>query len=150
YMNNRVSMGCVTDLSLQSDRSGSGEVQFQSIELLKDGKPCTTLSFGEVHTLKIGVHVRNEVGKVLLQARIVTPDGVGIQEFFSANDDVAWAPSVGNHTVSIGIGKLLLYPGSYSIDLWLGDRLTHRLDYITRAITFNVVQSRNCEVFRPL
>jgi lipopolysaccharide transport system ATP-binding protein len=150
YLKNRVNIGSIADLSLRSDRTGSGEVQFQSIELLKDRRPCTTLSFGEEYTLKIGVRVKNAVGKILLQALIATPDGLFIQEFFSANDGVEWAPSVGRYTVKIAIEKLRLYPGSYSIDLWLADDMMRRLDSITQALTFNVIQTADCEVSRLL
>jgi hypothetical protein len=59
-------------------------------------------------------------------------------------------PSVGRYTVNIAIGRLRLYPGSYSIDLWLGNDLMRRLDCITQALTFHVIQTADCKISRLL
>ena len=36
------------------------------------------------------------------------------------------------------VASLNLYSGNYSIELWLGDRTGHRVDYIREAITFEI------------
>ena len=150
YLKNRVNAGPFADLRQRGERSGSGDAQFRSIELLKEGHACRTFAYGEDFALDIEVHIKKPIGVAILQAMIVTDDGVRVHEFVNANDQCRWAKDVGIWACRVTVPKLLIYPGTYSVDLWLGDRNSQRIDYITNAISFDVIQPADSDVVRLL
>jgi lipopolysaccharide transport system ATP-binding protein len=122
------------------DRSGSGEAQFQSVRLEQDGKLCDSFVFGGPFTQRILVKVHTRIGAAVIVSSIMTKDGISIHEFGNHLQEFKWITDVGLFMFTINIRNLMIYPGIYSIDLWLGDRNHHRVDYVKVAVTFEVVQ----------
>src|SRR5579883_2121677 len=66
YLGQRSQTDSAVDLAARGDRSGSAEVQFQSLELLDDGQPCRTFAIGGSLTQRIGLNIRKNVGPVVV------------------------------------------------------------------------------------
>ncbi|MDP9159532.1 MAG: ABC transporter ATP-binding protein [Acidobacteriota bacterium] len=150
YLEDRGNTEGFADLGGRGDRSGTGEAVLQSIELLSEGGRTATVGFGDAVTHKIEVRVYKDIGPSLLAIIITSDDGVAVHELLNLNEGYTWIPGPGNYEFNVTIPKLCLYPGGYSIDLWLGDATSRRLDYVTEAMKFHVIQTPKCQLSRPL
>jgi lipopolysaccharide transport system ATP-binding protein len=136
------------DLSGRGDRSGNGAARFNNIELICDGMRSAAVTFGRSLALRMEVDVRRSMEGASLAVIIATPDGVSIHDL--------WGPSfppdrrLGGHQVCATIPAVRLYPGPYSVDLWIGDVGGDRVDYIRNAISFDVVQTSESGIERTL
>jgi lipopolysaccharide transport system ATP-binding protein len=146
YVKMHVNTGSFADLSLRGDRTGSGDAQFASIELLSDGVPSRTFVVGKPFTQKIRVHVKDPFGPGVVHSHILTSDGIPVLEFYSNNSGNKWSAPPGVSEFTIDIERMMLYPGTYSINLWIGGTASVRVDYITEAISFNVIQTEESRV----
>lgn len=126
------------DLGARHDRTGSGDARFQSIELLKDGEPCSSFCRGDDFVQRFDIKVDRPIGQALIGSSILRGDGLEVYECFNVDDDCAWNAERGVYSFRVTVEKLNLYPGTYAIDLWIGDRNSYRIDYVREAITFEV------------
>lgn len=129
------------DLTLRGDRSGSGDAIFRSIELLNGSDRCTTFPFGSPLTLKFAVDVRRSLGSGPLTVGIATSGGILVYHLSNWNEGCEWSADCGIYQFSVTIPQLHLYPGTYTVALWVGDQATNRVDYLMNAISFHVVQT---------
>jgi len=150
YLTRHLSMLSFSDLRHRADRTGSGEIVFEWIELLVDGKRRSFFNFGESITHRVAIRVKRSIGVVTAVVTIFTSEGAPIYELYSNDDGRRWAPEEGIHILEVVIDGLVLYPGTYSIDLWVGDRTSARVDLIRTAISFRVIQAALGSVFRSL
>jgi lipopolysaccharide transport system ATP-binding protein len=127
------------DLSARHDRTGSGDARFRSIELHKDGAPCRTFTRGDELVQRFDIKVDRPVGRALIGISILRNDGLAVYEHFNVDDACAWNAERGVYAFTVTVDSLNLYPGNYSIDLWIGDRNSYRIDYVRDAIGFDVV-----------
>ena len=127
------------DLGARHDRTGSGDARFQSIELLKNGQPCSSFCRGDDFVQQFDIKVDRPIGQALIGSSILRNDGLEVFECFNVDDDCAWDAERGAYSFNVTIDKLNLYPGTYVIDLWIGDGNSYRIDYVRDAITFDVV-----------
>ncbi|MBI1203302.1 MAG: ATP-binding cassette domain-containing protein [Rhodopseudomonas sp.] len=132
-------MAAFADLSQRRDMSGSGDARFQSIELLKDGQPCRSFAFGDRLVQRFAIDVVRPLGRGLVSTSIATADGIPVYEYFNIDAGCEWTASRGRHVFTVAIDKLNLYPGTYTMTLWIGDRNSFRVDYAEEAISFDVV-----------
>jgi lipopolysaccharide transport system ATP-binding protein len=140
----------MNDLTVRKDRTGLGGAIFTSIELFQDGHPSSTLQFGRQFTIRVGVRVVGATGPLFLQAGVLTVERVPVQEFFTLNDGIAWKPTASDFFITIDVDSVRLYPGRYTIDLWLGAAGMARIDYVTQALAFDVFQPNNHVARNPL
>jgi len=140
----------VADLTQRQDRSGSGNARFESIELLSGDQTCRTFVFGEPLVQTINIRVHKRFGEAVIASVITFADGVPIYRLSNIDTDFRWIAEVGYYSFTVEIESLLLYPGTYSIDLWIGDRNFERVDYIPQAISFSVIQDANSGLERVL
>ena len=141
YLMHRLGTSARADLSRRGDRRGTAEGRFQSIEILKAGEPSRLFGFGESLTQRIAVRVDKRIGRALLSSTIRSSTGVPIYEFMNPDEGHQWIADVGDYVFTVTMDRILLYPGTYSIDLWLGDKNSVHVDYLLEAITFTVVQN---------
>jgi lipopolysaccharide transport system ATP-binding protein len=137
-----------TDLTAHRDRSGNGRAQFRSIKLLQDSEPTSRLVFGSPLTIDLTIDVRESIGPSSIAVVITTGEGAPVHDFW--NDDHSWSATAGLHDVSVAIPDVRLYPGSYVINLWMGDLTGDRVDFVKNAATFDVVQTAESGISRPL
>jgi len=150
YLVKQFTVSGAVDFRDRKDRTGSGDSQFQSIKLCKGGTSCGTFSIGDCFEQHIRVKVKRRIGPLVISSSIVTSDGISVYQLLSTDDGFSWSPEVGDFDIRIVTDKLLLYPGTYSIDLWMGDRNSMRVDYLPQAISFTVMQETNSVVDREL
>jgi lipopolysaccharide transport system ATP-binding protein len=150
YLEERIPSEGFADLSRRGDRSGTGDARLQAIELLKGENRTTTFAVGDAFTQRITLEVFRRVGTALLAIVITSGDGIAVHELWNVNERCPWVAEPGVYEFEVTIPKLCLYPGTYSIDIWLGDANSARVDYITGVITFHVVQTPDSELERPL
>jgi lipopolysaccharide transport system ATP-binding protein len=150
YLTKRFEHESFSDLTGRGDRSGSGDAQFQSLELIKDEQPCRVFAFGEALTQRIKVNVKKPIGTAYVVVIITSNDGVPVHELWNINEGCHWVADLGVYTFTLTIDRILLYPGTYSVDLWVGDRNSARVDYIIGAGNFTVIQTPTSGIDRPL
>ena len=138
------------NLATRGDRSGNRDALFKSVELLGVSGRQNMFQFGSPLTLRIMLEVFRYLGSPPLIIVITTSDGIPVHDLMSWNENCKWNADVGKHKFLITIPKINLYPGSYKIDLWLGDQGMRRVDYILNAISFHVVQTPESGIERPL
>jgi lipopolysaccharide transport system ATP-binding protein len=150
YLEERTPSEGFGDLSGRGDRSGTGDVRLQAIELLKGGNRTTVFAVGDELTQRITLEVFRRVGSSMVAIMITSGDGIAVHELWNVNEGCPWVAEPGVYEFEVTIPRLCLYPGTYSIDVWLGDANSARLDYITEAIRFHVIQTPTSELERPL
>lgn len=126
------------DLSARHDRTGSGDARFQSIELRKGGSPSRSFVFGDAFVQSFAIKVDRPVGRALICTSIVRSDGIAVYECYNVDDNCLWTAERGVYSFTVTVDRLNLYPGNYSIDLWIGDRNSYRVDQVRGAINFDV------------
>lgn len=142
YLMKNVITGASADLVSRGDHSGNGEAVFESIALLKDGRPGQTFSFREEITFRVAVRVNKPIPAAILQVAIVSSEGFAVHELVSAAESCKWRSDItGVHIFDIRVAQLLIYPGTYSVNLWIGDSGMRRCDYLIEAIKFSVIQT---------
>ncbi len=150
YITQQVASKALVDLTKRPDRSGNSDAQFQSIALVSGDQTCRTFIFGEPFVQVINIRVHRHFGDAVIASVITSADGTPIYRLTNLDRDFRWLAEVGDYSFTITIEKLLLYPGTYSIDLWIGDRSLARVDYIPRAISFNIIQDAKSAIGRVL
>ena len=150
YLEERTPSEGFADLSRRGDRSGTGDARLQTIELLKEGNRTNAFAVGAAFTQRITLEVFRRVGTAMLAIVITSGDGIAVHELWNVNEQCPWVAEPGVYEFEVTIPKLCLYPGTYSLDIWIGDANSARVDYITGAITFHVVQTPDSELERPL
>jgi hypothetical protein len=150
YAGRAVPQTGAVDLTERRDRTGTGQARFERLELLSGDAPGYAFMLGEPFSLRIGVRVTEAVGTGLLSATVRAEDGTPV--FCLMNDDAGcvWRAEVGAYEFTITLEHLFLYPGRYTVDLWLGDRNSYRIDYLTDAASFAVAQGLTCGISREL
>lgn len=150
YLGQRTTMSGFADLRGHVNRLGAGNARFETLELLQGGKRSSSFAFGEAFTLRISTVVEKAVGDAYVAILITTTDGVAVHGLENTHAHHRWIADVGRHEFEVTIERLQLYPGAYSVDLWLGDILNHRIDYVREVATFEVVQTPESGLERPL
>ena len=138
------------DLTNRGDRSGSGDAQFQSVELLKVSVRCSTFAFGGSMTIRTVIKVRNHIGNGHVAVAIVSSDGIPIHTLENSNERMIWPTENGEYLFEITLPKIQLFPGGYVVDLWIGNSQRHRVDYLKSVIGFQVVQTAESDLGLPL
>lgn len=126
------------DLRQRRDLTGSGDARFQSIELMKNGAPCLIFEPGDMLEQRFEIKVTRPIRGALVSSTVLTADGVPVFECVNNDAGFVWNAERGGVTFTMRIDALNLCPGAYSIDLWIGDRNTHRIDYARDTIGFTV------------
>lgn len=135
------------DLTL-SERSGSGDARFRSIQLHKHNVSSQVFTLGEALSIRLTVDIYKNIGPALVAILIASEDGFAIHELLNINEEFEMKDSCGTTTFDVTIPEVRLYPGTYYVDLWLADRSSFRLDYIRTAAAFHVVQPSNGKFLR--
>jgi lipopolysaccharide transport system ATP-binding protein len=138
------------DLSKRGDRTGTGDAQFRSIELLRDSERTGVFEFGFDFSVRLEVSVRHDIGSALIAVTIFTASGVAVHEMHNADARYMWRASPGFHTLTVTVPQLRLYPGDYVVDLWMGDSRSSRVDYLRDCARFQVVQTTASGLDRTL
>lgn len=150
YQRKDIAENSYADLSDRGERSGSGDGQFQSIELLNVSVRCSTFAFGSPMTIRTVVRVRNTIGNAQVAVAILTDDGIPVYLLENLNEGMLWPAKEGEYCFEVTLPKVNLLPGGYKIDLWMGDYRGWRVDYVRGVVAFQVVQTPSSGLALPL
>lgn len=141
YQSSTIAEAGYADLSNRGDRSGSGDAQFESIELLNHSGRSSTFAFGSQMSIRTSIGVRKPLGDGHIAIAILSSDGIPVHTLENQNEGIVWQADAGKYLFQVTLEKVHLFPGSYVIDLWMGDFQRSRVDYIKSGIAFQVVQT---------
>jgi lipopolysaccharide transport system ATP-binding protein len=139
-----------SDLSFRGDRSGSGDARFDRIEIFSRGEVADTVLFGADLSIRLGIRVMRDVGVPAVSIGIRTDQGVAVYELLNSNAGCTFRGTPGYHELIATISEVRLYPGTYTIDLYLGGSGNCRVDYLVNCFRFHVSQGPDSGVSRPL
>lgn len=137
------------DLSKNKDREGSGEMQFERIEIFNNDSPSNSVNIGNDLTLKITIKSKMNFNAIMA-VQISNFEQVMLANIENTDSQFELNPFIGKQTLSLTFKDFRLYPGTYKIGLWLGDNVSGQsLDYIKYCCQFNVLDGSKI-VYRNL
>jgi hypothetical protein len=102
------------------------------------GEASACLAVGSEARFDIAIEVTRPLSYGLVAIMIITEDGVPVHTLWSG--ERLWSADVGDYILSAAVPELRLYPGHYTIDLWIGDAGSNRVDMIKSAASVVVAQ----------
>ena len=129
-----------SELELRQDRSGSGDIRFTSLTLESStGEPSASVFAGDEAVFVVGYTKKRAVRRNVA-VDMALCDGIGqrlltLSSRFSG-DTLDSLPDKGFFICRVP--RFPLLPGSYSVDLWCGEATGATIDYLHRAIDFEV------------
>ena len=139
-----------SDLSRRAERTGTGDAEFQSIELLSRFGRAGVFEFGSAFRVQFVVDVRKNLRSLSASVIVCTSDGLPVHDMQNRDAHCAWTADAGAHSLIVTVPRLRLYPGDYIVDLWVGNDQNVRVDYVRDAIRFRVVQTPDAGIPRTL
>lgn len=150
YLAEHIDSAASIDLSGRSDRTGSGDAHFMSVELSTGGEPTRAFAMGETFAAMLRVRAERRLAGALIGLTIMATDGTRIYQLMNTDDHCRWDAEPGDYTFSVAVERLMLYPGNYVVELWIGDRNSARVDFLTSAISFVVTHDHRVGIDRYL
>ena len=150
YLHRKLTSQGVADLRQRADHSGTGSAQFEYAALIKDGAPSFMFDVIDSCRISIGVRVLRAEEYLLIKVTIVTEEALPVFQFCNDYNSRLWGFQPGLHRFTIDVERLALYPGKYTVSLYMCDRSGNRVDYVLGAMTFDVVQTSDSGIPRPL
>jgi len=134
------------DLSNHPQRQGTGEVRISQVGLLDtNGNPSRHFEYGDDLCFEMVLDVRSPSPPLYCAVAIHTALGVPVLHLFS-QDDPNCAPIVirSRTTVRCVLAGCDLYPGTYSVHLWLGPSAPCPTDWVPDVLRFQMGQGQLC------
>lgn len=135
-------------LLLNGDNSGEVTFPYSGNSIIKkitlrNNKNLVTNNFymgeGLIINLELDAHVLIRRPSICFYIR--TSTGIPVWHSLSEDSGSSIENLSGRHIVEIKIPELLLYPGSYSLSVWLGDSLGAGIDHLRDSIILQVSES---------
>ena len=137
------------DLSANNDREGTGEMQYQSIEILRNGHPSNSIGIGDDLTLRLTVQSKQSINSIFA-IHFYTHDQTRLANIENTDSDFLIEPFTGTKTFDVTFKNFRLYPGKYKIGLWIGDNMSGQsIDLLRFCAQFTVADSSTI-VYRSL
>jgi len=128
------------DLSSLKERDGNGRALFTRItsrNWRRDVSDTFTIGDDLIFDITISNGSWISTGKMALM--IISDEGIPIYHFLASDAGFEISNLKNNETIRIILKRLKLYPGNYFLNLWLGDKISTRLDTVQNALKFTVV-----------
>jgi lipopolysaccharide transport system ATP-binding protein len=109
------------DLNLRdmSDRSGSGEVTFEHLQIRVNEQPSNKLVIGDNLKFKLKIKGHREV-RMKMAIHLYRHDEIVVSNIENIDSSFTIDPFVGEKEFEIDFGEIMLYPDRYKIGLWMG------------------------------
>lgn len=137
-----VQHGGTSSISPDAKRSGTGEVQLQSVSLRDErGEPLENLSYGQPFTVAIEAEVAMPVERAVAMVVISTSDGTKVMN--SNSSDRGAGPTAlrpGKLQAEVRLDATML-PGEFAMDVAVVDVDGRSLDYVERVLSFTALDS---------
>lgn len=130
------------DLTEYDNRSGPGPIRFVGASL-RDmaGNVRKDFLMGEPFAVKMTFSSPERKSGCNISIQIKTITGMPVTLIMGVEQPFTIDTQIGAQHVSVTLPELNLYPGTYSITLWIGDSTWHDLDNVFDCLVFNVLQS---------
>ena len=128
----------IYDLSRHESREGTGDIQFQKIEFLKNGESTTSVSIGDDLGMKLTIKSSKELN-AKIAIYIYRFDETLLSNVESTDSNFEIEPFVGERTFEVTFSNFNLYPGTYKVGLWIGDAISgQHIDLMRYCAQFEV------------
>ncbi|HVN53917.1 MAG TPA: ABC transporter ATP-binding protein [Anaerolineaceae bacterium] len=132
------------------DRIGSHRVMIDQIEVLNElGQKSTQLTMGQPITIKVLGHSLSNTTEFTSAIQIVSSDGT-ILMYGSDQYAVLHPKSDKTFCIKLSIDALMLMPGEYFLNVWIGQEGIEEFDYIKSAVKLTVSQGGDLPIIHPL
>ena len=130
------------DLTEYEYRSGPGPVRFTAAAIRDlQGSIRKDFLMGESLRVEMKVFSPDTLINCNINIQIKTITGLPVTLIMGVEHAFALDKVSGDFCVEVTIPDVCLYPGTYVLALWIGDRTWHDLDYVLDCLTFNILQS---------
>ena len=128
------------------DRTGSGHVQFKSVQLLDaSGGSCLSPSIGQCVRVRATGKSERPDTDFNFAVQFITTSGIAAMWLYDQRHTFRTDPE-GKFTLEMTVPELLLMPGSYVLSCWIGRPGQDTFDWVTNAAFFDVIQSNRIPV----
>jgi lipopolysaccharide transport system ATP-binding protein len=131
-----------TELANRTDRTGTGNVRFEHVELLAvDGSPLGVYQSGDGLRVRLHYQVHRQMASLHFGVRIFTNHGTKLTDVhtWTTGEAVPLARE-GPGCIEVTIDSLNLMPGSYPLGIWAGTAGDYH-DVLENAVTLDVEAS---------
>jgi homopolymeric O-antigen transport system ATP-binding protein len=136
-------LGLTQDLRNWKLRSGSQRAKIFQAKLswIAQQEPFAFPAIGDTLIFQFDIEREPDVDPqdIRLSISIKTITGTKVLHVTNEDDNFIF-PNAPEATITVKLPNLLLYPGSYTVSLWVGSKLYNDYDYIQDCIGFNVIQ----------
>lgn len=126
------------DLTEFKGRLGSGNVQFNRIDLFVNNNPSNKLVIGDELKFKIKLRGYEKV-RFKMSIHIFRFDDTTVTNVENVDGNFFFEPFIGEQEVEINLGKIMFFPDSYKVSLWIGEIASEEVfDYCRYCCQFEV------------
>jgi lipopolysaccharide transport system ATP-binding protein len=142
YLSRISSLTGKIDLRASASHHGSGEVRIvEAVIRDASGKPCTNFRFGEDICFEFVLESLTPSRELISVVWIQTITGIPVLHLASHDDPSQTRFQINNRVhIKCVLPNCQLYPGIYSVSLWIGSDHNHDIDFVTDAIQFQMEQ----------
>lgn len=127
------------DLTRLKDRVGTGDIQFTRVEIFVNDSPSNKLVIGDRLKFRIRLRGRRE-RRFKMAIHLYKYDETRLSNIENGDSLFHFDPFVGEQTIDIDFGPIMLYPDVYKVGFWLGDIVSEEhIDYLKFCCQFEVV-----------
>lgn len=135
------SSGPVYNLSLISDRKGSGMIRFSKLEIFNKNKPDANFLIGDDLKLVLTLTASQFVKSASIAIHIFSYDETIIANVENIDSNFAIENLEGEKEFHITFKNILFYPNTYKIGFWIGTTGgADTYDHLLRCAEFNVLE----------
>ena len=135
-----------TTLFTDKEKTGN-KVTINQISLKDDqGKISPQLIMGEKASLEFEITCHEMLEQISVCFYIKTATGLPVIHTFNHDAGVTYKNIIGRAKIIVEIPEILLYPGDYSLSLWIGDTIGNGFDHKKDSLAFQVIEST--KIFR--
>ncbi|MBK7129839.1 MAG: ABC transporter ATP-binding protein [Crocinitomicaceae bacterium] len=131
------------DLTNFTEREGTGELKFISIEFCNPNNSQNTFLIGD--NLEMNIELESRIlKKVRFAIYIYRYDETLLSNIENMDSDFEIIPFVGKKKLSVTFRDIRFYPGEYKVGLWIGDALSSQhIDLLRFCANFSVEDGSN-------
>jgi len=141
YLVNRIESNGL--LNFENEKPSGKKVYINKITLKDDRDMITSqFSMGEKASFEFEITANEIVSQLSICFYIKTATGIPVIHTFNQDAGVQFKNVIGNKKIRVDITEMLLYPGDYSLSLWIGDLIGNGFDHKKDCLSFQVIESK--------
>ena len=127
-------------LNKDTKRRGSGNILFESIEILNTQNQCANeFSIGDNLKFVFTIDNKDNLKKCQIGLQVALPDGTVIYHFMNIDSNFILDLNSGSNSFIVELKDVRLYPNLYSLTVSIADEFGHEeFDHIVSILTFKI------------